>query len=91
MYLKFALFHANLILCRRVIEEISLKTLEYSPVLMQALLTLLSDDDSVVAKKSIVAGTHIFCKVLDELALQVFFFTIPFSSSHAFIYLSIKI
>ncbi|KVH98820.1 hypothetical protein Ccrd_022950, partial [Cynara cardunculus var. scolymus] len=52
------------------IEEISLKTMEYSPVLMQVLLTLLSDDDSVVARQSIVAGTHIFCKVLEELALQ---------------------
>ncbi|KAJ9560327.1 hypothetical protein OSB04_005487 [Centaurea solstitialis] len=52
------------------IEEISLKTMEYSPVLMQVLLTLLNDDDSVVARQSIVAGIHIFCKVLDELALQ---------------------
>nr|XP_043635427.1 uncharacterized protein LOC122606650 isoform X2 [Erigeron canadensis] len=52
------------------IEEISLRKLEYSAVLMQVLLTLLSDDDSVVAKQSIVAGTHIFCKVLDELTLQ---------------------
>ncbi|KAI7738659.1 hypothetical protein M8C21_021956, partial [Ambrosia artemisiifolia] len=52
------------------IEEISLRAMEYSPILMQALVTLLSDDDSVVARQSIVAGTHIFCKVLDELALQ---------------------
>ncbi|KAI3760736.1 hypothetical protein L1987_51135 [Smallanthus sonchifolius] len=52
------------------IEEISLKSMEYSPVLMQVLLTLLSDDDSVVARQSIVAGTHIFCTVLDELVLQ---------------------
>ncbi|XP_022019879.1 uncharacterized protein LOC110919933 isoform X4 [Helianthus annuus] len=53
-----------------IIEEISLKTMEYSPVLMQVLLTLLRDEDSVVARQSIVAGMHIFCKVLDELALQ---------------------
>ncbi|XP_076894435.1 uncharacterized protein LOC143546715 isoform X1 [Bidens hawaiensis] len=52
------------------IEEISLKTMEYSPVLMPVLLTLLNDDDSVVARQTIVAGTHIFCKALDELALQ---------------------
>ncbi|KAI3806670.1 hypothetical protein L1987_22583 [Smallanthus sonchifolius] len=52
------------------IEEISLRSMEYSPVLMQVLLTLLSDDDSVVASQSIVAGTHIFCTVLDELVLQ---------------------
>ncbi|KAK9067824.1 hypothetical protein SSX86_011935 [Deinandra increscens subsp. villosa] len=52
------------------IEEISLKAMEYSPVLMQVLLTLLIDDDSVVSRQSIVAGTHIFCKVLDELVLQ---------------------
>lgn len=71
---KFAIVHANMILCCcRTIEEISLKTMEYSPVLMQVLLTLLSDDDSVVARQSIVAGTHIFCKVLDELVLQVCF------------------
>ncbi|KAL8225457.1 hypothetical protein R6Q57_018014 [Mikania cordata] len=53
-----------------MIEEISLKTMEYSPVLVQVLLTLLSDSDSVVAQQSIVAGTHIFCKVLDELVMQ---------------------
>ncbi|KAM0023971.1 putative armadillo-like helical, symplekin, symplekin/Pta1 [Helianthus debilis subsp. tardiflorus] len=53
-----------------IIEEISLKTMEYSPVLMQVLLTLPRDEDSVVARQSIVAGMHIFCKVLDELALQ---------------------
>lgn len=58
----------------RVVEDISLKTMEHSPVLMPVLLTLLNDDDSVVARHSIVAGTHIFCSVLEELALQVFFF-----------------
>ncbi|KAI3491207.1 hypothetical protein L1887_44453 [Cichorium endivia] len=52
------------------IEEISLKAMEYSQLLMQVLLTLLSDADSVVARQSIVAGTHIFCKVLDALAFQ---------------------
>ncbi|KAL8232656.1 hypothetical protein R6Q57_002434 [Mikania cordata] len=52
------------------IEEISLKTMEYSLVLMQVLLRLLSDDDSIVARQSIVASTHIFCRVLDELVLQ---------------------
>ncbi|PWA80799.1 hypothetical protein CTI12_AA192870 [Artemisia annua] len=53
-----------------VVEDISLKTMEHSPVLMPVLLTLLNDDDSVVARHSIVAGTHIFCSVLEELALQ---------------------
>ncbi|XP_076926984.1 uncharacterized protein LOC143590366, partial [Bidens hawaiensis] len=53
-----------------MIEEISLKTMEYSPVLMPVLLTLLNDDDSVVARQTIVVGAHIFCKALDELALQ---------------------
>ncbi|XP_071714228.1 uncharacterized protein [Rutidosis leptorrhynchoides] len=52
------------------IEEITLRNMEYSPVLMQVLLTLLSDEDSVVARQSIAAGTHVFCKVLDELVLQ---------------------
>ncbi|GJR01113.1 ribonuclease H-like domain-containing protein [Tanacetum coccineum] len=37
-----------------VVEDISLKTMEHSP--MPVLLTLLSDDDSVVARHSIVAG-----------------------------------
>ncbi|KAL4558964.1 hypothetical protein LXL04_031090 [Taraxacum kok-saghyz] len=53
-----------------VIEEISLKAMEYSQVLMPVLLTLLNDVDSVVTRQSIVAGTHIFCKVLDVLVLQ---------------------
>lgn len=52
------------------IEEISLKAMEYSQLLMQVLLTLLNDVDSVVTRQSIVAGTHIFCKVLDALVFQ---------------------
>ncbi|PWA43619.1 Symplekin [Artemisia annua] len=54
----------------KVVEDISLKTMEHSPVLMPVLLTLLNDDDPVVARHSIVSGTHIFCSVLEELALQ---------------------
>ncbi|CAI9266399.1 unnamed protein product [Lactuca saligna] len=53
-----------------VVEEISLKAMEYSQLLMQVLLTLLTDPDSVVARQAIVAGTHIFCEVLDALAFQ---------------------
>lgn len=56
-----------------MVEEISLKAMEYSQLLMQVLLTLLTDPDSVVARQAIVAGTHIFCEVLDALAFQVSF------------------
>lgn len=55
----------------RVIEEIGLKAMEHSLILMPVLLTSLKDNDVVVARKSIIAGTHIFCSVLEELALQV--------------------
>ncbi|KAF3447440.1 hypothetical protein FNV43_RR12626 [Rhamnella rubrinervis] len=53
-----------------VVEEIGLKTIEHSTVLLPLLLTFLKDDDSTVARQSIVSGTNIFCSVLEEMALQ---------------------
>ncbi|KAG7942391.1 hypothetical protein I3843_16G099700 [Carya illinoinensis] len=53
-----------------VIEEIGLKAMELSPVLMPVLLALLSDDESIVARQCIISGTNIFSRVLEELALQ---------------------
>lgn len=54
-----------------LVEEIGLKAMEHSSVLMPVLLTLLRDDDSNVAKQSIVSGSNIFCCVLEEMAFQV--------------------
>ncbi|XP_024026606.1 uncharacterized protein LOC21408219 isoform X2 [Morus notabilis] len=53
-----------------LVEEIGLKAMEHSSVLMPVLLTLLRDDDSAVAKQSIVSGSIIFCCVLEEMTLQ---------------------
>lgn len=53
-----------------VIEEIGLKAMEHSLILMPTLLTSLRDNDSTVATKSIITGTNIFCGVLYELSLQ---------------------
>ncbi|XP_058221985.1 uncharacterized protein LOC131331993 isoform X1 [Rhododendron vialii] len=52
------------------VEEIGLKAMEHSSVLMPVLLASLNDNDSIVAKQSIVSGTNIFCFVLEELSLQ---------------------
>lgn len=55
----------------RVIEEIGLRAMEESSVLMSVLLAFLRDSDSVVARQSIVSGTNVFVGVLEELTLQV--------------------
>ncbi|XP_057503931.1 uncharacterized protein LOC130787563 isoform X3 [Actinidia eriantha] len=52
------------------VEEIGLKAMEHSAVLMPILLALLHDNDSIVARQSIVSGTRIFCSILLELSLQ---------------------
>ncbi|KAH7847088.1 hypothetical protein Vadar_021712 [Vaccinium darrowii] len=52
------------------VEEIGLKAMEHSSVLMPVLLASLNDNDSIVARQSIVSGTNIFCIVLEELSLQ---------------------
>lgn len=54
-----------------MIEEISLKALEHSLILIPTLVKSLRDNDSIVATKSIVSGTNVFRRVLYELALQV--------------------
>ncbi|KAL6180206.1 hypothetical protein ACLB2K_046873 [Fragaria x ananassa] len=54
----------------QVIEEIGLRAMEESSVLMSVLLAFLRDSDSVVARQSIVSGTNVFVGVLEELMLQ---------------------
>lgn len=54
-----------------VIQEIGLKALEHSRILMPVLLTLLKDENPLVAKQSIITVTNFFCSTLEELALQV--------------------
>lgn len=61
----------------RLVEEIGLRSMEHSSVLMPVLLNYLNDDDPVVARQSIVSGSNLFCSVLEEMALQV-----SLSSSH---------
>lgn len=53
-----------------VVEEVGLKAMELSSVLMSVFLALVRDGDSIVAKQCIVSGTNFFCSVLEELALQ---------------------
>lgn len=55
----------------RVVEEVGLKAMELSSVLLSVLVALVRDGDSIVAKQCIVSGTNFFCRVLEELALQV--------------------
>ncbi|XP_034199379.1 uncharacterized protein LOC117614614 isoform X5 [Prunus dulcis] len=54
-----------------VVEEIGLKAMEESSVLMSVLLEFLKDSDSIVARQSIVSGTNLFVSVLEEMTLQV--------------------
>ncbi|KAL6297217.1 hypothetical protein ACE6H2_005359 [Prunus campanulata] len=53
-----------------VVEEIGLKAMEESSVLMPVLLEFLKDSDSIVARQSIVSGTNFFVSVLEEMTLQ---------------------
>ncbi|KAE8125934.1 hypothetical protein FH972_020695 [Carpinus fangiana] len=53
-----------------VVEEVGLKAMELSSVLMPVLVALVRDGDSIVAKQCIVSGTNFFCSVLEQLALQ---------------------
>ncbi|ONI35540.1 hypothetical protein PRUPE_1G541600 [Prunus persica] len=53
-----------------VVEEIGLKAMEESSVLMSILLEFLKDSDSIVARQSIVSGTNLFVSVLEEMTLQ---------------------
>ncbi|XP_039053229.1 uncharacterized protein LOC120195227 isoform X2 [Hibiscus syriacus] len=53
-----------------IIEDIALRTIEHSAVLVPVLVAFLRDVDSDVVKQSIVTGTHFFCSVLEEMTLQ---------------------
>ncbi|KAA8528405.1 hypothetical protein F0562_035760 [Nyssa sinensis] len=55
-----------------VMEEIGLKAMVHSSILMPILLASLKDSDSIVARQSIISGTNIFCNVLEELSLQFY-------------------
>ncbi|KAI9200581.1 hypothetical protein LWI28_010098 [Acer negundo] len=52
------------------IEDIGLKAIEHSSILMPVLLAFLRDGDSSVARRSIVSGRDFFCRVLKEMAMQ---------------------
>ncbi|PON68287.1 Symplekin/Pta [Parasponia andersonii] len=53
-----------------LVEEIGLKAMEHSSVLMPVFLTLLRDEHPIVARQSIISGSNIFSSVLEEMALQ---------------------
>ncbi|KAL2471518.1 symplekin [Abeliophyllum distichum] len=53
-----------------VIDEIGAKSMEHLSILLPILLTFLKDNNSMVAKQSIITGTKIFCSVLEDLSLQ---------------------
>lgn len=48
-----------------------MRILDHSYVLVNVLLVLLRDEDPIVAKKCISAGTTFFCSILEEMAMQV--------------------
>ncbi|TYJ35335.1 hypothetical protein E1A91_A05G230100v1 [Gossypium mustelinum] len=53
-----------------IIEDIALKAIEHSSLLVLVLVPFLRDVDSDVVKQSIVSGRNFFCCVLEEMALQ---------------------
>ncbi|XP_043713229.1 uncharacterized protein LOC122661788 [Telopea speciosissima] len=53
-----------------LVEELGLKVMEHSSILMPVLLALLKDADSVVVRQSIISGTNFYCSVLEKMALQ---------------------
>lgn len=55
----------------RVIEDIGLRAMEHSPLLMSVLLASLKDEDPIVARQSIISGQKLFCGVLREMTMQV--------------------
>ncbi|CAI9116080.1 OLC1v1017137C5 [Oldenlandia corymbosa var. corymbosa] len=52
------------------IEDLGLRALEQFSIFVPVLLKLLNDESPMVARQSIVTGTSIFSRVLEELALQ---------------------
>ncbi|VFQ92229.1 unnamed protein product [Cuscuta campestris] len=55
---------------RVMIEDIATKPLEHISILMPALFASLRDNSSLVVKQSIISGTRIFCRVLEQLSMQ---------------------
>ncbi|XWS24027.1 hypothetical protein CRYUN_Cryun28dG0066000 [Craigia yunnanensis] len=53
-----------------IIEDIALKAMEHSSILVHVLVAFLRDVDSDVVRQSIVSGTNLFRSVLEEIALQ---------------------
>ncbi|OMO57473.1 Armadillo-type [Corchorus olitorius] len=53
-----------------IIEDIALRSIEHSSILVPVLVAFLRDSDSNVVKQSIICGTNFFCGVLEEMALQ---------------------
>ncbi|XP_042507981.1 symplekin isoform X2 [Macadamia integrifolia] len=53
-----------------LVEDLGLKVMEHSSILMPVLLTLLKDDAPVVVRQSIVTGTYFYCSILEKMALQ---------------------
>ncbi|CAA2983276.1 symplekin isoform X1 [Olea europaea subsp. europaea] len=53
-----------------VIDEIGAKSMEHLSMLLPILLAFLKDNNFMVAKQSIITGTKIFCRVLEDLSLQ---------------------
>lgn len=54
-----------------VIEDIGLRAMEHSPLLMSVLLASLKDEESIVAGQSIISGQKLFCGTLREMTLQL--------------------
>lgn len=55
-------------------EEVGLRALKHSPILMPTLLAFLRDTDQIVVSQSIVSGMKFFCSVLEDIAMQVCLF-----------------
>eukprot|EP00257_Ricinus_communis_P017024 XP_015575361.1 uncharacterized protein LOC8288069 [Ricinus communis] len=53
-----------------IIEEMSLKATEHCSLLVPVLLEFLKDNVPVIARQSIVCGTHLFSAILEEMAFQ---------------------
>ncbi|XVF39705.1 hypothetical protein PTKIN_Ptkin01aG0054500 [Pterospermum kingtungense] len=53
-----------------IIEDIALKAIEHSSILVPVLVAFLRDVDPNVVRQSIVCGTNFFCSVLEEMSLQ---------------------
>ncbi|KAL8159152.1 hypothetical protein V2J09_000689 [Rumex salicifolius] len=54
-----------------VMEEVGLKGLEHSAILMPVLFSLIKDPEPIVARQSIVSGIKFFYAVLEDIAMQL--------------------